>query len=203
MPHKISNILSLSNSHVVMSVTKLLARVVTPETIDYRDMRYKIKAGSSALHEYTYGITSDPLTQFAVTFAALIHDVDHSGVPNAQLVKEGDEIAKTYNDKSVAEQHSINLAWDLLMENNYNELRRCIFTTQAELDRFRALLVNAVMATDIADKSLSDLRRRRWEKVFGVDDQLLPSSDQEATNRKATIVIEHLIQASDVAHTMQ
>ena len=28
-------------------------------------------------------------------------------------------------------------------------------------------------------------------------------SKRDATNRKATIVIEHLIQASDVAHTMQ
>jgi hypothetical protein len=128
--------------------------------------------------------------------------VDHPGVPNATLVKEEDEIAITYSNKSVAEQHSIFLAWDLLMEDSFKELRGCIYTTQAELDRFRALLVNAVMATDIADKDLSALRRRRWEKVFGTD-QVALVEDQESTNRKATIVIEHLIQASDVAHTMQ
>jgi len=185
-----------------MSVAKLLARVVTPETIDYKDMSYKIKAGSLALHEYTYGITSDPLTQFAVAFAALIHDVDHVGVPNAQLVKEGTELAKTYDDKSVAEQNSIRVAWELLMSDRFKELRACIYTSQAELDRFRALLVNAVMATDIADKSLSELRRRRWDKVFGAD-ELEAVADQDSTNRKATIVIEHMIQASDVAHTMQ
>jgi hypothetical protein len=191
-------------SHVVMSVTKLMARVVTPETIDYKDMSYKIKAGSSMLHQYTYGITSDPLTQFAVTLAALIHDVDHQGVPNVQLVEEEDEIAVTYSNKSVAEQHSIYLAWDLLMEDSFKELRNCIYTSQAELDRFRALLVNAVMATDIADKDLSARRRRRWEKVFGADEQVdIAEEDQESTNRKAVIVIEHLIQASDVAHTMQ
>ena len=28
------------------------------------------------------GITSDPLTQFACAFSALIHDVDHQGIPN-------------------------------------------------------------------------------------------------------------------------
>lgn len=186
-----------------MSVTKLLARVVTPETIDYTDMRYKIKAGSTALHEYTYGITSDALTQFAVAFAALIHDVDHTGVPNAQLVKEGIGLAQKYDKKSVAEQHSIHLAWELLMGDNFKELRSCIYTSQAELDRFRSLLVNAVMATDIADKSLTELRRRRWEKVFGMDELEATAGDQESMNRKATIVIEHLIQASDVAHTMQ
>lgn len=35
------------------------------------------------------GISSDPLSQFAVVFGALIHDVDHVGVSNAQLIKEG------------------------------------------------------------------------------------------------------------------
>ena len=28
----------------------------------------------SVLHDHTYGITSDPLTQFACLFSALIHD---------------------------------------------------------------------------------------------------------------------------------
>ena len=182
-----------------------MARVVTPETIDYKEMSYKSKAASSELHQYTYGITSDPLTQFAVALSALVHDVDHSGVPNAQLVKEKHEIAITYANKSVAEQNSLDLAWGLLMEDSFKDLRACIYTSQAELDRFRALLVNMVLATDIADKDLSALRRRRWEKVFGMENSqgATDTEDQESTNRKATIVIEHLIQASDVAHTMQ
>ena len=33
-----------------------------------------------------------------------VHDVDHTGVPNAQLVKEKAYVARTYNNKSVAEQ---------------------------------------------------------------------------------------------------
>eukprot|EP00980_Cylindrotheca_fusiformis_P025515 scaffold13958_cov118-Cylindrotheca_fusiformis.AAC.1 len=37
------------------------------------------------LASHGYGITSDPLTQFAVVFSAVIHDVDHPGVPNTQL----------------------------------------------------------------------------------------------------------------------
>jgi class 3 adenylate cyclase len=190
-------------SHVTMSVTKLLSRVVTPDMIDYTDMKYKTKAVSSKLHEYTFGITSDPLTQFALAFSALIHDLDHQGVPNSQLVKEGAEIAEMYRNQSVAEQNSVDLAWELLMEPTYVNLRQCIYTSQAELDRFRQLVVNAVMATDIIDKDLGALRRRRWDKVFGPDDEEEESNDQDSPNRKATIVIEHLIQASDVAHTMQ
>ena len=191
-------------SHVTMSVMKLLSRVVTPDTIDYNDMSYKVKAASEQLHEYTFGITSDPLTQFAVAFSALIHDVDHPGVPNAQLVKEGSDIAVMYKNLSVAEQNSVDLAWDLLMEPSYADLRQCIYSTQSELERFRQLVVNAVMATDIMDKDLGALRRRRWDKAFNNPEHIdNANSKADDVNRKATIVIEHLIQASDVAHTMQ
>ena len=61
------------------------------------------------------------------------------------------------------------------------------------------------MATDIMDKDLKNLRNQRWDKAFtpNLDGSTKKESPKLATNRKATIVIEHLIQASDVAHTMQ
>ena len=51
------------------------------------------------------------------------------------------------------------------------------------------------------DKDLKELRNARWEKAFS--EGAVTESAADAINRKATIVIEHLIQASDVAHTMQ
>lgn len=186
-------------SHVTMSVVKLLSRIVAPSEIDHDDAD-AVKAGKS-LHDHTYGITSDPLTQFACVFSALIHDADHSGVPNAQLVKEKSHIAEFYKGKSVAEQNSVDLAWHLLMDDAYNDLRATIYQTDAELKRFRQLVVNSVMATDIVDKELKTLRNARWAKAFS--EEAATDSSRDAINRKATIVIEHLIQASDVAHTMQ
>ena len=59
----------------------------------------------------------------------------------------------------------------------------------------------AVLATDIADKELKVLRNARWDSAFS--DQYREEDPLATVNRKATIVIEHLIQASDVAHTMQ
>ena len=50
-------------SHITMSVVKLMSRIVAP------DVEF---INENQLHDHTYGITSDPLTQFAVTFAALI-----------------------------------------------------------------------------------------------------------------------------------
>ncbi|GKY99152.1 hypothetical protein MPSEU_000870700 [Mayamaea pseudoterrestris] len=182
-------------SHVTMSVTKLLSRIVAPSHIDSGE------GSGKALHDHTYGITSDPLTQFACVFSALIHDVDHCGVPNAQLINEKAQIADYYQGKSVAEQNSVDIAWHLLMDESYTDLRKAIYSTNDELRRLRELVVNSVMATDIVDKELKTLRNKRWETAFS--EAASDENSKDAIDRKATIVIEHLIQASDVSHTMQ
>ena len=87
------------------------------------------------------------------------------------------------------------------MQPNFKELRACIFADEAELKRFRQLVVNIVLATDIFDKELSALRKARWTKAFSEESLTEPVHVQ--VNRKATIVLEHLIQASDISHTMQ
>ena len=58
-------------------------------------------------------------------------------MPNITLVNEQAPIAVKYDNKSVAEQNSVDLAWELLMREEYKDLRSCIYTTQAELERFR------------------------------------------------------------------
>jgi len=190
--------------HVTMSVTKLLSRIQTPsdllieeETSEGSDNSDSVKFAPSLAPR----IARDPLTQFSMVFSALVHDVDHTGVPNSMLIKENEPLCRLYNEKSVAEQHSIDLAWNLLQAEEYVDLRSCIYATQAEFERFRQLVVQVVLATDIMDKDLKQLRNQRWEKAFS--EKVMEESPQDTVNRKATIVIEHLIQASDVAHTMQ
>lgn len=185
-------------AHVLMSVLKLLSRI----------LESKLSASDAGLSEcgddHAYGITSDPLLEFSCLFSALIHDVDHSGVPNSQLVKENTTTASRYHNRSVAEQHSIAVAWSLLMQPCYRELRECIYRTESEFDRFRQLVVNSVMATDIMDRELKKFRDNRWEKAFDLKNDFGPHEQfNENANRMATVVIEHMIQASDVAHTMQ
>jgi class 3 adenylate cyclase len=190
-------------SHVLMSVVKLMSRIVAPTDILEKNESKKKSKVAATLHDHTYGITSDPLTQFACAISALIHDVDHTGVPNAQLVAEKTDIAIRYKERSVAEQNSLDLAWNTLMEPRYNELRATIFTNECERRRFRQLVVNSVLATDIVDKDLKALRNARWERAFHPQESMQNVNPHDAVNRKATIVIEHLIQASDVSHTMQ
>ncbi|CAJ1960716.1 unnamed protein product [Cylindrotheca closterium] len=195
-------------SHVMMSVSKLLSRIIAADDVLNADQN----AASSddllgwSIHDHTYGITSDPMTQFTVILAAMVHDVDHSGVSNNQLINEGSKLADLFNNKSVAEQNSTVLAWDILMHPRFQDFRRTIYAAPYELDRFRQLMTNTVLATDIMDKELQALRRNRWDAAFNTNAALAARSEEatkDMVNRKATIVIEHLIQASDVAHTMQ
>ena len=95
-----------------------------------------------------------------------------------------------------------------------------------ELKRFRQLVVNMILATDIFDKDMIVMREQRWDKAFhqyndgdgaaradtmlDMEDKANQSSLSVATtglnkviNLKATVVIEHLMLASDVAHMMQ
>ena len=188
--------------HVTMSVSKLLGRVVSPElsslhgeSVSDRRARNHVAA---QIHDFTHGLTSDPLASLALVFTALIHDVDHLGVSNVQLAIEQPELAKYYRHKSVAEQNSLDIAWDLLMTDRFKMIRQYIFETQAELLRFRQLIVNMVLATDIFDKDFNQLRKDRWHRAFHGN---LP--DSVTKDLRATIIMEHIIQASDVSHTMQ
>jgi hypothetical protein len=180
--------------HVTMSVTKLLKRVVTPDLDVENCASHELLA---QLHEFTYGITSDPLATLAIIFSALIHDVDHRGISNVQLGKEEPAMEESYRGKSIAEQNSLDIAWEILMRQEYSDLRECMFENADDIKHFRQVVVNVVLATDIFDKELSALRLSRWNKAFASEQG---SNDIDL---KATIVIEHIIQASDVAHTMQ
>ncbi|CAB9499168.1 Receptor-type guanylate cyclase gcy [Seminavis robusta] len=209
-------------SYVVMAVQKYMNRIVAASEVDVGEDEERHRSSTmAAIHDHTYGITSDPLTQFACLFSALIHDVDHPGVPNGQLIKEDERIASRYKNRSVAEQKSLDISWLILMESDFDELRSTVCHNSRELRRFRELVVNSVMATDLGDAELKALRNARWEKAFATMDistthtgrESFSNNDEEnprpvrksreATNRKATIVIEHLIQAADVAHMSQ
>jgi len=162
-----------------------------------------LSADESDRSDSAYGIKASPLTQFAIAFASMIHDVAHPGVPNAQLVKEQTDLAITYKNKSVAEQNSVTIAWDLLLQNKFADLRASIFAGDDELQRFRELVVNSVMATDLFDQDLKTLRQERWDKAFAGKKPRAGMSTAEDSDLRATIVIEHIIQASDVSHCMQ
>jgi 3'5'-cyclic nucleotide phosphodiesterase len=109
-------------------------------------------------------------------------------------------MAEAYQNRSIAEQNSIDLAWCELSREKYQNLTKCICATENELRRFRQLTVNLVMATDIFDKNMKKLQNRRWDKAFhyrsaatSSERPITPLSLEEDRNMRATVVIEHIV----------
>jgi 3'5'-cyclic nucleotide phosphodiesterase len=152
---------------------------------------------------------ADPMTRFTCVLSALIHDVGHNGVPNAQLNEEQDKYAVHYGGRSVAEQMAIDVGWRLLMMPQYVHLRAAIFFNEEEMQRFRYILITAVLATDIADADLRQARQERWQRAFGDEASIHSSlsspymSPTALQSLQALLSIETLLQVSDLAHTMQ
>ena len=157
------------------------------------------------------------------------------GVSNAILLTEDPKLAAKYKQKSLAEQKSVDIAFNLLMQPEYENVRHYIYTNEKQLMQFRQvrkldyavssflsvcmicassicgrlplfsqLIVNSVIATDIFDREHSQFRKARWAKAFSEDSEPLSGNTTCTTSldRKATIVIEHLIQASDGKQTI-
>jgi 3'5'-cyclic nucleotide phosphodiesterase len=169
-----------------MSISKLISRIVGQCTFDGSD------------NDIVTQLSCDPLLHMACLIAGLIHDLLHPGVPNTTLIKEKVPIAVKYNGRCVAERNSLDKAWELLMEDRFLDFRLALCPTKNEVLRFRKFLVHLVLATDIMDAGLRELYVSRWTQVFEGGDKIIP-----APSTQSTLVLQHLIQASDVSHTMQ
>jgi 3'5'-cyclic nucleotide phosphodiesterase len=181
-------------------LTKMLSRVEATRTDD-TSVEDSDRGSSSRNLDFAYAIAADPLTKFAMTLAALVHDLDHRGVDNSVLIREEPTLAAAYQGRSVHEQNALELAWNVLLSDGFEELRATIYTDLNELKLFRQVLVNSVIATDIFDPELRALRKDRYKQAFGGTNGFRDSVND--INRKATVAVENLVQASDIGATLQ
>jgi hypothetical protein len=151
----------------------------------------------------------DPLNSFAIVFSGLVHNVDHQGLSNAALSKEDPRLADFYHQRCVNEQNSFDVAWGVLMDSAYSDLQHCIFQNETEQKRFRQLVVSSVLSTDILDAQLKESRETRWSLAFqssvSAEGTLsFPAAQDDGMDSlRAKVVLEHLMQAADVVHSMQ
>ena len=84
------------------------------------------------------------------------------------------------------------------MDAEFRHSRNTIYVNEAERNRFRQVIVRAVVSTDIFDPTMAESRKERFEQAY----------ESEETTPKSfmnCITFENLIQASDISHipTMQ
>lgn len=82
------------------------------------------------------------------------------------------------------------------MDEEFRDLRNTIYVNEPEMKRFRQVVVTAVLSTDIFDQSLVQSRKQRFERAY-------ESGQAVSQTLKNCIVLENLMQASDIGHTMQ
>lgn len=151
--------------HVFMSGHKLLDLVLCE--YDWSSVLSTSAIPIRKPHRATFGIKTDPLLQMAFLYSALVHDVDHSGVSNRQLVIESDELAIMYNDQSCAEQRSLAIAFSQLMKKEYAALKKVMFQDDEEYKRFRKTVIDLVLCTDIASPERVQIVKSKWKEAFG------------------------------------
>ena len=163
-------------------------------TTDHDDRRRssrlsKSSVRSSLSQSISLGTVPTSLERIAFVFTALIHDVSHVGVSNAQLEMENHPVHLTYADpihmQSYAECHSVEIGLDLLRnEDRYRSLRSALFSSapasnlssgvgvppersEKSGQAFEDLVRHLVMCTDIASAERRKLGMERWQLSFG------------------------------------
>ena len=141
----------------------------------------------------TYGIRKDPLLVFALLYAALIHDVQHEGKLNSQLVVAAATPSTTttmttaallYNDQSIQEMRSLRIAFEEFLKDEYTDLRSIIFQTNhnnmnhptlnemndpsSAYRYFRTAVISAVLSTDLSSPERMAVSRSKWKEAFFV-----------------------------------
>ena len=139
----------------------------------------------------TYGLRNDPLLLFALLFAALIHDVQHEGKLNSQLVQRvtatttsAPHTVLIYNDQSVQEMRSLHIAFEEFLKDDYTDLRNILFQncppnsttnnecttddTESNYRYFRNAVISAVLSTDLSSPERMAVSRSKWKEAFFV-----------------------------------
>merc|ERR1712176_136115 len=153
-------------SHVTASTYALLSIIRTASC-------------SSSTSNSMFGMAADPMVDMAMIFSALVHDVDHQGVGNEQLIREDNPSAMLYNDQSVAENNSLAIAFSLLRKDKFSNLRACMFGAPSQFKsfddasakgqeervlqenewQFRHIVIDVILSTDISSPERLEIGR--------------------------------------------
>lgn len=105
------------------------------------------------------------LEVLTLLLAALSHDLDHDGVNNAYHCNAGSELALTYNDQSVLENHHCHVGFQLLKKSNLLE------PLEAEDQRLmRKIFVQAILGTDMVHHSGKMAEIKKINEMGGLGD---------------------------------
>lgn len=92
------------------------------------------------------GTFYSPLGKLAMLFAALMHDVDHTGYSNGYEKNNLSALAITYNDQSILENHHCATAYRIVLQEKNNIFKEISKTHQGQV---REIVIKAILSTDV------------------------------------------------------
>jgi len=141
----------------------------------------------------SFGLRNDPTAMFALVFAALIHDVEHQGLPNRQLASENDRLAVLYNDQSIAENWSLYIAFSEFLQDEFVDLRQVLFGQDIEsaahaekYHGFRKMVITLVLGTDLASPERTQVGKSKWKEAFGEPHETVEAKLKQQLRRMST-----------------
>ncbi|XP_063693288.1 dual specificity calcium/calmodulin-dependent 3',5'-cyclic nucleotide phosphodiesterase 1A-like [Bolinopsis microptera] len=87
------------------------------------------------------------LELLSLLFAAMIHDLEHTGTNNIFHTQSSSSLSLLYNDKSVLENHHVSRAYILMSDPELNPFEAM---SKAQFQSMRQIVVDCVLATDMA-----------------------------------------------------
>lgn len=190
-------------SHVTISMNKLV------------DLFQKASNNFTSDVEMAISVPlTDSSIYFALVFACLVHDVQHTGHPNKVLEDTQHSFFKKYKS-SCQEKNSIDVALSLLSSRKYNKLREMIYYVMGK-ESFEKIVHWAIISTDIVSSDNNKNIINRYETLynsskpaqdrranFSIEDSKNNLHDKLNSDPSQRVAIEHAIQLADVAHLSQ
>jgi atrial natriuretic peptide receptor A len=94
------------------------------------------------------------LENFSLIFAAFLHDAGHTGMNNKMLQDEAHILSQKYSpDIPIAERFSIEIACEVLLQEQYSALCDAIMPDDISRLKFSKALFQSILVTDIANPS--------------------------------------------------
>ncbi|VDD83443.1 unnamed protein product [Mesocestoides corti] len=84
---------------------------------------------------------------FAVIYAALIHDFEHSGTTNNFHIQTQTELALLYNDRNVLENYHVSAVFRITSESEFNIFEKM---PKEQYQEFRTAVIDMVLNTDMS-----------------------------------------------------
>jgi hypothetical protein len=93
-----------------------------------------------------------PIEKLSFLYSALIHDVDHYGIPNSTLVQSRHPLALLFHDQSVAENHSLTIGLNHISNLTPDPLHDCKYK-----QRFLETILNPSDALSVRSSKKYDV----------------------------------------------